>query len=423
MTVVELFDRSPLQNLSGALTFAADRIVFIGANRRHMEEHLAVYRNVLARFRAEARIEIVPVHKYDMASVAELLCRIAASDKDVIFDVSGGDDYILAAAGVAYEKCRANGLNVELSHFSVRSERLASFEKPLYPALTRRTELTCDEVIALHGGAIVYAEQKKNGTFRWDFSQNDFGADVLKLWDLCRADCRDWNRKGAMMGEWEGLCDARIRDPKAVPDEVVVSYDRLRESGKTKLAALLLPHLKALAAPGLIKDLRKDEKTLSFRYKSMQIRACLLKAGTVLELVTYLAAKNAKTKSGRLIYNDARTGVVLDWDGKIHASTPSFPDTENEIDVLLVRGMIPIFLSCKNGSTDENELYKLAAVAEHFGTKFARKALIATDLQKNFSSLARFTDRAREMDITIIDGVHKMTESEFCRRIGSLTAG
>ena len=42
MTVVELFDRSPLQNLSGALTFAADRIVFIGANRRHMEEHLAV---------------------------------------------------------------------------------------------------------------------------------------------------------------------------------------------------------------------------------------------------------------------------------------------------------------------------------------------------------------------------------------------
>ena len=76
----------------------------------------------------------------------------------------------------------------------------------------------------------------------------------------------------------------------------------------------------------------------------------------------------------------------------------------------------------KNGTTDENELYKLAAVAEHFGTKFARKALIATDLQKNYTSLARFTDRAREMGITVIDGVHKMTESEFCRRIGSLTA-
>lgn len=45
----------------------------------------------------------MPVHKYDMSSVAALLCRIAETDKPVIFDVSGGDDYILAAAGVAYE--------------------------------------------------------------------------------------------------------------------------------------------------------------------------------------------------------------------------------------------------------------------------------------------------------------------------------
>ncbi len=207
-----------------------------------------------------------------------------------------------------------------------------------------------------------------------------------------------------------------------MPSEVSVPYSRLRESGKTRLAASLLPHLKTLAACGVIENFENSEKKLFFTYKSRQIRALLVKAGTVLELVTYLAAKNATNKSGRYIYNDARTGVVLDWDGKIHADNPSYPDTENEIDVLLVRGMIPVFLSCKNGTTDENELYKLAAVAEHFGTKFARKALIATDLQKNYTSLARFTDRAREMGITVIDGVHKMTESEFCRRIGSLTA-
>lgn len=421
MTVVELFDRSPLQNLSGALTSDADRVVFVGANRRRLEEHLAVYRNVVARFRPGTKIEAMPVHKYDMSSVAALLCRIAETDKPVIFDVSGGDDYILAAAGVAYEKCREKGLDVRLSHFSVRSGRLAEFDDPALRA-EKRLELTCDEVIALHGGAIVYAEQKKNGTVRWDFSERGFGADVLTLWKICRADCRDWNRKGAMMGELESLSDAKLHDPKSVPSEVSVPYSRLRESGKTHLAASLLPHLKTLAACGVIENFENSEKKLFFTYKSRQIRALLVKAGTVLELVTYLAAKNATNKSGHYIYNDARTGVVLDWDGKIHADNPSYPDTENEIDVLLVRGMIPVFLSCKNGTTDENELYKLAAVSEHFGTKFARKALIATDLQKNYTSLARFTDRAREMGITVIDGVHKMTESEFCRRIGSLTA-
>ena len=421
MTVVELFDHSPLQNLSGALNFPAERIVFVGTNRRKLEEQLSVYRAVLARFRPTAHIDLAPVPKYDLSAVVALLCRIAEADKPVIFDVSGGDDYILAAAGVAYEKCREKGLDVRLSHFSVRSGRFAGFDNKNAFSKTR-IELTCDEVISLHGGAIVYAEQKKNGTMRWDFSDRGFGADVLTLWQLCRADCRDWNRKSAMMGEWEGLCDARLRDPKTVPSDVAVSYDRLRESGKLYLANALFPHLKVLSAHGLIENLQNTEQALSFSYKSRQIRALLVKAGTVLELVTYLAAKNVKTASGRYLYNDARTGVVLDWDGNIHADNPSFPDTENEIDVLLVRGMIPVFISCKNGSTDENELYKLAAVAEHFGAKFAHKALIATDLQKNYTSLARFNDRAREMGITVIDGVHKMTAGEFSRQIGSLAA-
>lgn len=421
MTVVELFDHSPLQNLSGALNFPADRVIFVGTNRRKLEAHLAVYQALLARFRPTAHIDLAPVPKYDLSAVVALLCRIAEADKPVIFDVSGGDDYILAAAGVAYEKCREKGLDVRLSHFSVRSGRFAGFDNKNAFSKTR-IELTCDEVIALHGGAIVYAEQKKNGTMRWDFSDRGFGADVLTLWQLCRADCRDWNRKGAMMGEWEGLCDARLHDPKSVPSDVNVSYGRLRESGKLYLANALLPHLKVLASHGFIENLQNTEEALSFSYKSRQIRALLVKAGTVLELVTYLAAKNVKTAAGRYLYNDARTGVVLDWDGNIHADNPSFPDTENEIDVLLVRGMIPVFISCKNGSTDENELYKLSAVAEHFGAKFARKALIATDLQKNYTSLARFNDRAREMGITVIDGVHKMTAGEFSRQIGSLAA-
>ena len=106
MTVIELFDHSPLQNLSGALNFPADRVIFVGTNRRKLEEHLAVYQALLARFRPTAHIDLAPVPKYDLSAVIALLCRIAETDKSVIFDVSGGDDYILAAAGVAYEKCR-----------------------------------------------------------------------------------------------------------------------------------------------------------------------------------------------------------------------------------------------------------------------------------------------------------------------------
>ena len=422
MTVVEFFDVSPLQNLSGALNFDADRVCLVGSNERSMTERKRVFERVLARFAPGVSLEFVPVRKYDMAQVVETLVAVCGRDREVIFDVAGGSDYILAAAGVAFERCRAKGLDVRMEHISVRSGKLASFGDARLPLrASGRPALTCDEVVALHGGSVVYAEQKKSGTVRWDFASDDFGNDVARLWRICREDCRAWNRYGAMMGELESLAvDKRVKPRPEWSEKVELSVRRLKETGKTRLADALAPHLRSLAAEGLIRDYCYDKERLRFSYKSKQVRACLVKAGTALELATYLAAKNARTKNGRYVYNDALSGVVLDWDGKIHNGLQSAADTENEIDVLLMRGMIPVFVSCKNGGTDENELYKLAAVAEHFGVKYAKKVLVATDLQKNYTSLQRFLDRAAQMDITVIDGVHKMTGRELAKRLAAL---
>lgn len=423
MTVIELFDRSPLQNLSGALPYEADHVILIGTNQKHMEACAPTYRQILERFHPTVRLELVFLPKYGIVEAVDTFVRIAKAESPVVFDISGGNDYLLSAAGIAYERLHTEGIEVYLSHISVRSGKTAGLQKPLPPHRDiRKMSLSCDEVIALHGGAIIYANQKKNGTVAWDFSEHDFGADVLQLWQVCRTDCRAWNRMCALLGELEAVCDERQSTMQRVPQTVTLSYDTLRQKGKTQTAASVLPFLEQFSAMGVLKSLQNTPDTLSYTYKSAQIRAVLLKAGTVLELVTYLAAKNARTKKGVFLYGDARTGVVLDWDGDIHATAPSFPNTENEIDVLLVRGMIPVFVSCKNGNVDENELYKLSSVAAHFGAGYAKKVLVATDLQKNYASLARFRDRARQMDIVILDGVHKMTEHEFMRRIATLTS-
>ncbi|MBQ3004644.1 MAG: hypothetical protein IJD88_01815 [Clostridia bacterium] len=68
------------------------------------------------------------------------------------------------------------------------------------------------------------------------------------------------------------------------------------------------------------------------------------------------------------------TGVVIDWDGKLHdENTEKVLDTENEIDVLMMHGVIPVFVSCKSSSVDSNELYKLNTIAEKFGGPYAKK--------------------------------------------------
>ena len=49
---------------------------------------------------------------------------------------------------------------------------------------------------------------------------------------------------------------------------------------------------------------------------------------------------------------------------------------------MLMRGVIPVFVSCKNGAVDSNELYKLNTVADRFGSIYAKKIIAATYLGK-----------------------------------------
>ena len=415
MTLIEFFDISPLQNISGVLYFPVDRVYFIGANSRKMNAARDVYRRVWSRLGKNVDIRLVCVPKYGMEFSADELCKIIEAEKDVIIDVSGGNDYLLAAAGIAFERCKNK--NVQLQHFSVRSEKFVSFGNALVlPQKHERVKLLCDEVIELHGGKIVYAEDKRSGTVRWDFSHDGFRDDIIKMWDICKRDNRTWNRCCARMGELENFATALDGKSYTVRLDVDVSKSYAYSKNKKQLLCELEPHLKKLSDAGLIKGYTNDGDVLRFHFKNEQVRGCLLKAGNALELITYLAAAEAKTKKGSKVYCDALSGVVLDWDGTLSGIN----DTENEIDGLFIKGMIPVFVSCKNGGVDENELYKLSSVAEHFGVKYAKKVLVATDLQKNFTSLRCFKARADEMGVTIIDGVHRMTFGELCKRLANV---
>jgi hypothetical protein len=279
-----------------------------------------------------------------------------------------------------------------------------------------RINLNCDEIIELHGGRIVYADEKKNGTVRWNFELDGFREDVFKMWEICRKDNRLWNRNCAKLGELENFAHAAYGEMECVCLDIDISKSYAYAKNKKQLINDVTAHIKRLHSAQLIENYRNDSDELRFRFKNEQVRQCLLKAGNVLELVTYLAATEAKTKIGLPVFCDALSGVVLDWDGKIDG----IRDTENEIDGLFIKEMIPVFVSCKNGNVDENELYKLSGVAEHFGTGFAKKVLVATDLQKNYASMGFFKARASEMNVTIIDGVHKMTFSELCKKLANV---
>ena len=138
-------------------------------------------------------------------------------------------------------------------------------------------------------------------------------------------------------------------------------------------------------------------------------------AGLALELKVFKAASFVE-KFGKKVYDSAVNGVCIDWDGRVHDHGAGY-DTENEIDVMLTRGGIPTFISCKNGFFDANELYKLSSVAQRFGGEYAKKVLVASSLKKLGNSAGYILERARDMDITVIDGITEMSDQELERRL------
>ena len=202
MTVVELHDASALQDLSSALSFSADVVYVVGSNEKSITNRKRILEKILRKRGYNSEIRCLVISKYGITQAVDRLCEIAREDTEVIFDVSGGSDYLLAAAGIAFERC--NDKKPHLVHRSIRSGKTVFVENgKVISAKSQNAQLTCDEIIELHGGKIVYEDHKKNGTVIWDFTYDNFSKDVWKLWDMCRNHNRDWNKNCARMGELE----------------------------------------------------------------------------------------------------------------------------------------------------------------------------------------------------------------------------
>ena len=112
-------------------------------------------------------------------------------------------------------------------------------------------------------------------------------------------------------------------------------------------------------------------------------------------------------------YDDIDVGIFVDWDGNIHNEACSQKDTRNEIDVILMKDLVPIFISCKNGEVKKEALYELSTMADRFGGEYARKVLLATYINNDDESRKAIKQRAQDMNISIIDNVDKMSKEDF----------
>jgi hypothetical protein len=149
--------------------------------------------------------------------------------------------------------------------------------------------------------------------------------------------------------------------------------------------------LYALEEAGLILDLQLSQEGLRFRFPNETVRFWLRDIGSVLELQVYRACMEANC------FDDVVLSAVVNWQG----GAIQRDSVTNEIDVVAVQGIQPVFISCKTGEIHTEALNELAILRDRFGGKNSR-AIIATSgvATKNRAPMRR---RAAQLGIEVIE--------------------
>ena len=416
MVLVEFFDSEPIDNLVGALTLKSEKIFLVGESK-YVTSQSQRYNSFLEH-RTELPLFVpVPVVKSDINKIVDKLSEIVVSCDECCFDMTGGEDTALVAVGMVYERYRSEK-RIYLHRYNIGYGSFSLFEKRNDKAVEHFTpHITVAESIALHGGSVSPDEFKDNFSGGWNFT-SELEAEVNSMWEIsCRNPTR-WNKVLGMLNAWESIKEAS--DTPLRTTVKISNAENIVKNSRNDINTVCRM-LFEMALDGLILNFTRNDKEISFTYKNSNVKRCLSKAGNVLELKTVMMARKVKDEHGEPFYDSFDIQVSIDWDGKYHDACETEKDTTNEIDVVLMKGLVPIFISCKNGIVNDDELYKLNTVTQRFGGKYAKKVLIATHLGKNSEEAAEyFRQRAKDMGIILVDNVHEMDDKSFISSLKSL---
>lgn len=379
-----------------------EKIVFVGFDNIMTRKRRNDLESFFSKRQLDIRLEFVEVDRYSYADIEEKLNKIIDENPECCFDLTGGKELVLAAMG-HISAIR----DIPMVQFDVKKCSLIPV-KGNFEEGNGRLSVGIEECVELNGGAVVF---ESDVDFEWDMSES-FKSDIRLMWDVCKRDSRTWNKQTTAFADFVVY---GTFDKKAL--KVKVTNEQLAEARKKLFINKRFVNL--LERFGFVKDFECTDEFVSFRFKNEQIYRTLTKAGNILELYTYMCALEIN-KDEQGYYGDIATGVRLDWDGVIHDSSTAARDTRNEIDVVMTRNLVPIFISCKNGEVKKEALYELSAVSDRLGGKYVKRMLVMSHISSEMSK-EFIKQRANDMRIDVIENVEELTEEEFMAELKSKT--
>lgn len=371
-TIIEIYDDEQIYNVLSIAQFCPKNVVYIGTRKLKSKR---IKNNIISCLRSLGRDTKCFFYSTDMLnidSIAAELENILSIFGECAIDLTGGSEVALVAVGMLARE-RAIPL-FKYDRYNYRYRNIYNCEAA--EGVESRPEFNINAILALAGGAM-----KSHGHLSLDTLDEGTAEDIFKVWRIYKNHHRAWHRAVAYLQQ----ISKHLEGNELHVDAGAVVYGQDRISGADGTV------MDALCDAGIILKYKNDGKRISFDYKNTLMRSCLCDIGICLELYVYAAAKSAG------IYSDVQISVVIDWDGDLDARI----NTINEIDVMLINGFVPLFVSCKSGTPNVTTLNEIKTLAKQFGGEYARPVLVTmTDLRTKDRYLMQ---RAADMGVEVID--------------------
>lgn len=369
-TLIELFDKRPIANVLGTEMFRPERTVFLCD--KEISENRALQQKLKNYFKQrglETQILFRETATLNAASVKRALETVVQQYPDCALDISGGSDAALFAGGLL---CAEQPLPV----FTYSRKRNTFFDiqnAPFAHNVLCDVLLSAPDCFAAAGGSVRQG-RVDNAVLEQYVEQID---GFFKLFLKYRH-------------QWQRIV-SYLQRVSPTPREGPISLSVVapwQVKGDRGILTANEEALRDLCEMGFLRELELlPGEQVRFSFADAQIRAWLRDVGSVLELYVWKAC----VKSGS--YQDVRVSVVVDWDGQNTRDGVS-----NEIDVVAVRGIKPVFISCKTSEIRTEALNELAILRDRFGGEVARAIIVSAE---RACTVTR--NRAADLDIEVVD--------------------
>lgn len=301
------------------------------------------------------------------------------NDGDEYFiDITGGDEAFIVAAGLFSSQRGTEKVSIHQYDVLTGEKRLS------YPSSEEEGEpfphyVSAEALLALNGCIPL-----EKPAF-YEFSRGVLKEEILRLWEAIKTRPKEWNKFCALDRDPSGETHP-LTQKELLPGAEARSFQSI---------SARLKNIGVLTDEETVRLGNRDYMRFSLNVPE---EALFLydKAGTILEMYCALCAH----ESG--LFHDVRVGVKLDWDGILAQGQE--PDPYNEIDLILMKNNLPVFVSCKNTDPKNDQLYEITVMAKHYGGHFATPALFCSG-----KATEGVKKRAAEMGVVLIDGIRAKT--------------